>query len=47
MCIRDSCRSALPLLRTGYALEQSAPSPNADRLAQFEALLRDCGSPVS
>lgn len=41
------CRSALPLLRTGYALEQSAASPNTDRMAQFASLMTGCGSPVS
>jgi tetratricopeptide (TPR) repeat protein len=40
------CRRALPLLRTGYGLEQRADDPNADRLAAFESLLNDCGAPA-
>jgi len=40
------CRAALPVLRTGYRLEQTADEVNTDRLGLFETLMSDCGAPV-
>jgi tetratricopeptide (TPR) repeat protein len=40
------CNTALPLLRQGYQMEQTAEESNADRLALFESLMGDCGLPA-
>jgi tetratricopeptide (TPR) repeat protein len=41
------CGSAVPTLRTGYALEQERPDSSSDRLALFEQYLSDCGAPAA
>lgn len=41
----NDCRSAVPLLRTGYNLEQQATSPNTERLAAFQEFLSQCSAP--
>jgi tetratricopeptide (TPR) repeat protein len=41
------CRAALPVLRTGYRLQQTAPQENAERLALFETLMNECGAPAA
>lgn len=41
----NDCRSAIPLLRTGYNLEQGLESPDTDRLAAFQEFLSQCSAP--
>jgi tetratricopeptide (TPR) repeat protein len=41
------CPSAITLLQEGYRLEQAEFTPNETRLAEFEELLAQCGSPIS
>jgi len=39
----NNCTAAVPLLREGYELESSRPSPNQDRLEEFNEALASCG----
>lgn len=40
------CRDAIPLLRTGYEMEQRQTQPDSERIAAFETFLNQCGAPV-
>ena len=41
------CRTASPMLRTGYDLEQQQASPNMDRLIAFEDFMIGCNVPFN
>ncbi|MBI1257291.1 MAG: tetratricopeptide repeat protein [Chloroflexi bacterium] len=43
----NDCKSAVPLLRTGYQMEQQAAEPNGDRLAAFQEYMSQCNAPFS
>lgn len=43
----NNCAVALPLLREGYDIESARPSPNTDRLAEFEEAMQGCGAGAS
>ena len=43
----SDCKSAVPLLRTGYQLEQKQASPDGDRLAAFQEYMSQCNAPFS
>ena len=43
----DDCKSAVPLLRTGYQMEQQQTEPNGDRLAAFQEYMSQCSAPFA
>jgi hypothetical protein len=43
----NDCNTAIPLLRTGYGLEQEQESPDVDRMAAFQEYLSQCSAPFA
>ncbi|MEP7294526.1 MAG: tetratricopeptide repeat protein [Chloroflexota bacterium] len=43
----DDCRKAVPLLRTGYTLEQEQDEPTVDRMAALQEYLSQCNAPFA
>ncbi len=41
----QDCQKAIPLLRTGFQMEQQQQEPNSDRLAAFQEYLSQCNAP--
>jgi len=40
----NDCKSAVPLLRTGYQMEQKQAEPNGDRLSAFQEYMSQCSA---
>ena len=40
----NDCKSAVPLLRTGYQMEQKQTDPNGDRLSAFQEYMSQCNA---
>jgi tetratricopeptide (TPR) repeat protein len=40
----NDCKSAVPLLRNGYQMEQKQAEPNGDRLAAFQEYMSQCNA---
>ena len=43
----NDCRSAVPILRTGYTMEQEQSVPDVDRMAAFQEFLSQCNQPFA